>query len=115
MPTGTRRLPCENIEKVALAGNLGTAIFGEALLYLPAKYKNTSLVDGMQMFNTVNPVFYAYKDATTSGGYLDYRYVDNRVQNVIAVHAATIGHRQFSERTWRFFVTHRGIQFNASF
>lgn len=107
--------PCNNLKKVALAGNLGTAILGESLLTLPDKYKNTSFVDGMQMFNAVNPISYSYKDATTSGGYLDYRYVDNRVQAILAVHAASIGYRQFSKRLWNIAVAPRGVQFNMRF
>ena len=106
---------CNHYSKIAVAGNLGTSIVGEALLYLPVKYRNSSFVDGMQSVNVANSIGYAYKDATVSGGSGDYRSVDNRYQVALAVHAASIGYRQFSERTWRFFVTPRGVQFNASF
>ena len=107
--------PCENIDNIALAGNLGTAIVGEALLHLPDKYRYTPFVDGMQVFNTLNPIGYAIQDSLTTGGYQDYRYVDNRIQVAIAIHAATIGYRQFSERAWNFVVTQRGVQVLARF
>jgi hypothetical protein len=107
--------PCENIDKVAIAGNLSTAILGESLMFLPARYRYTPFVDGMQTFNAVNPVVYAYKDSVTSGGHLDYRYVDDNVQIAIAIHAASIGYRQFSDRTRYIFVTPRSVQFNMAF
>lgn len=107
--------PCNNLKKVAIAGNLGTAVVGEVLLHLPSKYRQTIFVDGIQTFNTINPITYAYKDASTNGGYLDYRYVDNRVQIALAIHAASIGYRQFSKRTWNISVVPRGVQFSAWF
>lgn len=106
------RYPCHNIEQISVAGNLSTAIVGETLLYLP--YKN-AFVDGMQAFNALNPIAYAYKDSTTSGGYEDYRAVDDRIQIALAIHAASIGYRQFSERVWNFAVVPHGIKFNIRF
>jgi hypothetical protein len=107
--------PCPDLDKIALAGNLSTAILGESLLYLPDKYRNTPYVDGMQTFNTVNPIAYAYKDSTTSEGYGDYRHVDDRIQIALAIHAASIGYRQFSDRLWNVAVVPRGIKFNIQF
>ena len=106
---------CEDLSKVALAGNLGTAILGESLLYLPEKYRYTPFVDGMQTWNSTNPIRYAYSDATTTGGYADYRYVDDRIQVALAIHAASIGYRQFSDRAWKFFVTKNGVVASIQF
>jgi hypothetical protein len=106
------RYPCDNLEQISVAGNLSTAIVGETLLHLP--YKN-AFVDGMQTFNALNPVLYAYKDSTTSGGYGDYRNVDDRIQIALAIHAASIGYRQFSERLWNIAVVPHGINFNIRF
>ena len=106
------RSPCHNLEQISVAGNLSTAIVGETLLHLP--YKN-AFVDGMQMFNTVNPITYAYTDSTTSGGYGDYRNVDDRTQIALAIHAANIGYRQFSERLWNVAIVPHGIKFNIRF
>ena len=107
--------PCENLEKVALAGTLSTAILGESLLRLPSKYRYTPFVDGMQTFNALNPIQYAYTDSVTARGYEDYRYVDDRIQIALAIHAASIGYRQFSDRAWRFFVAPRGVQLSVTF
>jgi hypothetical protein len=109
------RYPCRNIEQVAVAGNLSTAIVGESLLYIPAEYRHSPFVDGMQMFNTINPITYTYEDSTTSGGYRDYRNVDDRIQIALAIHAASIGYRQFSDRLWNVAVVPRGIKFNIQF
>ena len=109
------RSPCEHIDKIAIAGNLSTAILGESLMYLPAKYKYTPFVDGMQAYNVENPIGYAYRDSITPGGYGDYRYVDDRAQIALAIHAASIGYRQFSKRFWSVVVVPRGLQFNVRF
>ena len=109
------RYPCRNIEQVAIAGNLSTAIVGEVLLRLPGKYRHTPFVDGMQAFNTMNPVTYAIKNASEDGGYGDYRNVDESVQITLAIHAASIGYRQFSQRLWNISIAPHGVQFNARF
>jgi len=105
--------PCDNNDKISVAGNLATAIVGEALLHIDNKYRNTPYVDGMQAYNTINPIRYAYKDITQNGGYRDYVDVNDTVEVAIAVHAATIGYRQYNNRLWT--VTPRGIQFNVRF
>ena len=106
------RAPCRNIDKVALAGNLTTAIVGEALLHTSFR---GAFVDGVQTFNTVNPISYAYKNATTAGGYLDYRGVDDRVQIALALHAASIGYRHAADGKWRFGVAGRSVQWSINF
>jgi len=109
------RYPCRNIEQVAIAGNLSTSIVGEALLYLPNEYRHTPFVDGMQAFNMVNPISYAIKNAREDDGYGDYRNVDESIQIALAIHAASIGYRQFSERLWNISIVPHGVQFNARF
>ena len=108
------RYPCRHIEQVSLAGNLSTAIVGELLLRLP-DYQHTPFVDGMQAFNTANPITYAIKSSREYGGYEDYRYVDESIQVALAIHAASIGYRQFSERLWNISIVPHGVQFNARF
>ena len=112
------RLPCKHHDKVAIAGNLSTAILGESLLYLPSKYRYMPFVDGMQTYNTSNPISYLYLNSRSKDGYGDYMYLDKNMDNVItslAIHAASIGYRQFSERTWRFFVIKNGIVASVRF
>ena len=70
---------------------------------------------GMQAFNTMNPVTYAIKNASEDGGYGDYRNVDESVQITLAIHAASIGYRQFSQRLWNISIAPHGVQFNARF
>jgi hypothetical protein len=104
--------PCDDIENIALAGNLATAIVGETLLHLP--YKN-AFVDGMQTFNTMRPILYALEDAVFPSGHLDYRYVDDRVQLVLAIHAASLGYRHTQQGRWRIGTTGRSLQFSRNF
>ena len=109
------RSPCQNIEQVSLAGNLSTAIVGEALLRLPMDYRHTPFVDGMQVYNAVNPIAYAVKSARQDGGYRDYRNVNESMQVALAIHAASVGYRQFSKRLWAVSVVPHGVQFKARF
>jgi len=109
------RYPCQHIEQVAISGNLSTAIVGEALLRLPNNYRYMPFIDGMQAFDTMNPITYAIKSASEDGGYGDYRNVGESVQIALAIHAASIGYRQFSERLWAVSVVPHGMQFNARF
>lgn len=105
------RSPCENISSIAIAGNVATAITGELLLLLPNK--ENPFVDGMQAYNSVNPIGYAYKDARSPYG--DYSHVNDTAQIALAIHAATIGHRQFSKRLWSVYPKQRGVQVRVSF
>ena len=107
------RYPCWHIEQVSVAGNLSTAIVGEMLLRLPGDYRHTPFVDGMQAFNTINPITYDFKNASEDGGHGDYRSVDESAQVALALHAASIGYRQFSGRLWT--IVPHGVQFRLRF
>lgn len=112
------RPPCEHHDNIAMSGNFATAILGESLLYLPLKYRNSSFVDGMQTFNTANPIVYLYLNERNKNGYGDYQFLDDSYRKhevALAIHAASVGYRQFSERAWRLMVTPRGVQIRASF
>lgn len=106
------RSPCEERIQVSAAGNVATALVGEMLLHMP--YRNV-FVDGMQTFNTLNPIFYAYKDSTTPGGYSDYAHTDDRLQIVLAIHAASIGYRHVADGRWRVGATARTVNFSIDF
>lgn len=102
---------CKNIKSVEIAGNVATAITGELLLLLPNR--ENPFIDGMQAFNSINPIAYAYKDARSPYG--DYANVNDSAQIALAVHAATIGHRQFSNRLWSIHPREKGIQVRVVF
>lgn len=108
----TCRWPCHDLDKIALAGNLATAITGEILLH--TQYRNT-FVDGVQTFNTVNPISYAYKDSVTPGGYGDYANVNDTTQIALAIHAASIGYRHVAGGKWRFDIAGRRVQWSINF
>ena len=114
----TCRPPCTHHDKIAMAGNISTAILGEALFLLPAIYKHTPFVDGMQTFNTINPIAYLYKQETETGGYGDYQNLSDdykKYEVALAIHAATIGYRQLSDRLWSITVAPRHIHFTYKF
>jgi hypothetical protein len=104
--------PCEHLGAVAVAGNLSTAIVGEALLH--TEYRGP-FIDGMQTYNTINPIQYALKDAIAPGGYADYMEVSSGVKIALAVHAASIGYRHVSKGYWRIDVKGNLIQFSKAF
>lgn len=101
--------PCRNIENVAIAGNLTTAVVGESLLHLPFRGQ---YINGIQAFNLMNPIAYAVRDYKTADGYGDYRYVDDQLQTAIALHAYSVGYRHFSDRLWGVSIVPGGAQFN---
>jgi hypothetical protein len=107
------RAPCTNIKEIAIAGNLATAIVGEALLKLPKEYCETSFIDGLQTFNTLEPIRYSL----LPDNYGDYKYVSEDKENLIALHAVSIGWRQFNERArkWMIVPTRNGLIIMKSF
>ena len=106
------RYPCENLSKVAVAGNMASALTGEVLLHTA---RRGAFIDGLQTWNTINPICYAIKDARSRGGYYDYAHVDDTVQVALAIHAASVGYRHLSDEHWRIRMGARSISFSRDF
>ena len=86
-----------------------------ANLFFPAVLGVLVVMGALFAFNAVNPIGYAIRDSVTSGGYGDYRHVDDRIQFALAIHGASIGYRQFSERMWGMSVERNRIQLSFRF
>lgn len=104
------RYPCDDLSKVAIAGNVASVLVGETLLH--TSYRG-SFVDGLQTWNTLNPVRYAIKDSRSHHGYLDYANANDKAQIAIAIHAASIGYRHVNNGHWRF--VFRSISYSRDF
>lgn len=104
--------PCKHYDKVALAGNLSTALIGEALLHTDLR---GSFIDGMQTWNTINPIQYHAADTRSRHGHYDYAAVDDRVQLALAIHAASIGYRHVAQGRWRVGTRLRTVTFSIDF